>query len=316
MTTHKCQMCGVILEPGLRRCPRCGSTVQVITGARRRRFSDVLVKPLWQLSIALVLVCVVLLWVRRYGTALFSATSPVQAEAAPQAWIWTTLRREYPELRVTWQDAGGMNYVAVPQILSDSMLRSDRRRFAAELDRLFAGQRWTVVTGRYRGGSQIMMDTLLSREQFLDSGAAGPAPAAGGGQPPEEPPPAAVPPGGPAKPSPPQAAVPAKRRPSNVAPGVPDYEVLFSIDAFGNDRRYGEILVPSLSPRTLPGERRRIAEAIAQLEQLDDLTLYCTREAREAHYSMDFAETHPRALDQGLLGSLERGRFRVHRPGG
>ncbi|MCH8852129.1 MAG: hypothetical protein IID41_05690 [Planctomycetes bacterium] len=51
-----------------------------------------------------------------------------------------------------------------------------------------------------------------------------------------------------------------------------------------------------------------------QEPQLDDLTLYCTRQAHEAHYSMDYADRHPDALARGLLGSLERGRFKPYKP--
>ena len=75
-----------------------------------------------------------------------------------------------------------------------------------------------------------------------------------------------------------------------------------------------EVLVPSLSPATPTRERRRVARAIVELEGLQDLTLYCNREARQAHYSMEFADLHPEALIQGLLGTLERGRFKPYRP--
>jgi hypothetical protein len=95
--------------------------------------------------------------------------------------------------------------------------------------------------------------------------------------------------------------------------GLPEHRILFKTDDPLGRRVYGEVLVPSLSRLTPPGERRTIARAIAEFEGLDDLTLYCTLAAREAHYSMDYADRHPSALAAGLLGTLERGRFKPYR---
>lgn len=95
---------------------------------------------------------------------------------------------------------------------------------------------------------------------------------------------------------------------------LPEHEILFRTDDPLGRRVYGEVLVPSLSRHTPPRERRTIARAIAEFEGLDDLTLYCTLAAREAHYSMDYADQYPSALAEGLLGTLERGRFKAYRP--
>ena len=97
-------------------------------------------------------------------------------------------------------------------------------------------------------------------------------------------------------------------------PGFPEYEILFQTDDPLGRRVFAEVLVSALSPRTPKRDRRRVSRVIAELEGLDDLTLYCTRQAHEAHYSMDFADAHPDALARGLLGTLERGRFKPYNP--
>ncbi len=94
--------------------------------------------------------------------------------------------------------------------------------------------------------------------------------------------------------------------------GLPEHEILFRTDDPLGRRVYGEVLVRSLSRHTPSRERRTIARAIADFEGLDDLTLYCTLAAREAHYSMDYADQYPCALAEGLLGTLERGRFKAY----
>ncbi len=94
--------------------------------------------------------------------------------------------------------------------------------------------------------------------------------------------------------------------------GLPEHEILFRTDDPLGRRIYAEVLVPSLSRHTPPGECRTIARAIAEFEGLDDLTLYCTLAAREAHYSMDYADQYPSALAEGLLGTLERGTFKPY----
>ncbi len=96
-------------------------------------------------------------------------------------------------------------------------------------------------------------------------------------------------------------------------PSLPAYEVLRSTDAYRSERRYAEILIPGLSPQTPLKEQARIVRAIAQREGFDSMTLYRTPEAREANYSMDYADRHPMALHDGLIGEYERGKFSPHR---
>ena len=90
---------------------------------------------------------------------------------------------------------------------------------------------------------------------------------------------------------------------------LPDYEVLFRVRQIHNKRIYGDVLVPSLS-RTMPVKKReQIARAISEREKLDDIALYSTRDAYKANMSASFLRSHPDALKQGYLGSLNEGGF-------
>jgi hypothetical protein len=107
--------------------------------------------------------------------------------------------------------------------------------------------------------------------------------------------------------------VPPPNEPRPPSPELPEYEVLQVVQEYRSTRLYAEVLVPSLSPASDLEDKRRIARAIAELEGFDSMTVYCTREARKAHYNMDFATQNPDVLVQGYLGDLERGRFRSYR---
>jgi len=96
-------------------------------------------------------------------------------------------------------------------------------------------------------------------------------------------------------------------------PELPPYEILHSA-WISPTRKYAEILVPSLSTQSPKKEIKRVAKALVKKENLYRLVLYCTREARKAHYSMDYSDTHPQALSQGLLCYIDRGWFRLAGP--
>ena len=94
-------------------------------------------------------------------------------------------------------------------------------------------------------------------------------------------------------------------------PIFPPYEVLHAITEYRSSKIFAEVLVPSLYRKTPIKELRRAVKAIATQEGFDNITVYRTRAARQAHYSMAFADAHPRALKSGLLGTYSRGRFRL-----
>ena len=265
-------------------------------------------------------------------------TAPVVVESQPadlpakkKLAIWPIVSKQYPRLRRHWDDYVGTRYVAVPDLFWKSMLPAEKTQLAGDLDVAFPARNWVVVTGPYRGRGEMALrkvhkrSELGARTQVVASEQAIayiadveiPEPVLV-----EEPVPVPEP-----------DAVEAARTAlaadpivgelavaSRVAerpdppPGFPDYEILFQTDDPLGRRVYAEVLVLALSPQTPKRDRRRVSRTIAELEGLDDLTLYCTRQAHEAHYSMDFADRHPDALARGLLGSLERGRFKPYKP--
>lgn len=112
----------------------------------------------------------------------------------------------------------------------------------------------------------------------------------------------------------PQPARPSARVADRPRPGhLPEYELLHAAREYGSQKLYAEVLVPSLSPQSPVEERKQIMTEIAAFEGFESGTLYCTRQAREAHYSMDYADRHPQALSQGLLGTYEGGRFKPYK---
>ena len=116
-------------------------------------------------------------------------------------------------------------------------------------------------------------------------------------------------------PTPLPRALAAAARPSQSSAGqLPHYEVLHAINDFNSTRIYAELLIPGL-PRDMPEKSlKRLLRAIAEYEGFDNMTVYRTRLARKAHYSMSFADAHPEALAEGLVGNYRRGRFKAHKP--
>ena len=90
--------------------------------------------------------------------------------------------------------------------------------------------------------------------------------------------------------------------------------MLRAIPEFNSKKVYAEVLAPNLSRDMSRKELKRIVKAIAEREGFDSMTVYRTRLAREVQYSMELADTHPRALAEGLLGEYERGKFRPYKP--
>lgn len=107
---------------------------------------------------------------------------------------------------------------------------------------------------------------------------------------------------------------PTHRTPESAAGEQLYYEVLRAIPEFNSKKIYAEVLVPTLSLDMPRKELKRIVKTIAEHEGFYSMTVYRTRLAREAHYSMELADAHPRALAEGLLGEYERGRFKPYKP--
>ena len=259
------------------------------------------------------------------------ASQPEETPAKQNLAIWPILGNQYPGLRRHWHDRARTRYVAVPDMFWNSMLPAEKTQLAGDLDVLFPARKWVVVTGPYSGRGQMALREVHQRSELttgrpaVDAIAVAeipqPAPVR---EPVPVPEPAPVP-----KPDLVQAAraaleadpiveelAVASSEPERPAPppGFPEYEILFQTDDPLGRRVFAEVLVSALSPRTPKRDRRRVSRVIAELEGLDDLTLYCTRQAHEAHYSMDYADAHPDALARGLLGTLERGRFKPYKP--
>ncbi len=257
-------------------------------------------------------------------------SKPEDSPARNNLAIWPIVCKQYPSLRRHWDDDAGTRYVAVPDLFWNSMLPAERTQLAGDLDVLFPARNWVVVTGPYRGRREMALREVHQRFELIagpqafasvaDAEIPAPAPVL---EPVPVPEPAlaeaalieAARTAMAADPivEQPAVAISESERP-DPPPEFPEYEILFQTDDPLGRRVFAEVLVPALSPRTPKRDRRRIARAIAKLEGLDDLTLYCTRQAREAHYSMDYADAHPDALARGLLGALERGRFRPYKP--
>ncbi len=277
-------------------------------------------------------------------------TAPLVVESQPadppeteKLAIWPIVGKQYPSLRRHWHDYAGTRYVAVPDMFWKSMLPAEKTQLAGDLDVVFPARNWVVVTGPYRGRGKMALREVHQRDELSAStrtvaffAEADIAPSLPIPKPARIPEPAPVQEPAPA-PAPAPVPVPdlvkaaraaleadpiveepavARREPERPSPppGFPEYEILFQTDDPLGRRVYAEVLVTALSPRTPKRDRRRVSRKIAELEGLDDLTLYCTRQAHEAHYSMDYADRHPDALARGLLGSLERGRFKPYKP--
>ncbi len=251
-------------------------------------------------------------------------SQPADSPAKKKLAIWPIVGNQYPDLRRHWHDYAGTRYVAVPDLFWKSMLPAEKTQLAGDLDVLFPARNWVVVTGPYRGrGEMALRDVHKRSELGAGTQALAGTQAVAYVADAEIPEIAPVPEADPVEAArtalaadpivqEPAVAGSVSERPAP-PPGFPKYEILFQTDDPLGRRVYAEVLVPALSPRTPKRDRRRVSRKIAELEGLDDLTLYCTRQAHEAHYSMDYADRHPDALARGLLGSLERGRFKPYK---
>lgn len=87
---------------------------------------------------------------------------------------------------------------------------------------------------------------------------------------------------------------------------LPEYTVLMAREAMNHSDKFGDVLIPSYSRSTPASEREATARAIASKEGFTELSLYCTKEARQANLDWAYSEAHPEALRTGFLGSLRK----------
>lgn len=325
----RCHNCLAVLIPGTEICPCCETPVTPAKAPRKRKAKRTRINAIELLWVFTAIVIVFGVVLQTYSHYASQRSSAPLASVAPRASdansleIWAVLQKEYPDLNLFHTEPTGVRQVAVPEKLWNSLQAGEKTRFVHELDTLIPTRSWVILTGPYLGGGRIAVRRPYPRSEFFNDRELDPA------SPPkegvvaaaksvsflEQPPPIAQ-----QSPSVRLDAAASEEAgefatPRSSAAGR-DYTVLFRTDNPTDSRVFGEVLVPTLSPQTPNSERRRVARAVAALEGLDDLTLYCTRQAHEAHYSMEYSSLYPDALDEGLLGRLERGRFKPHKPDG
>lgn len=88
--------------------------------------------------------------------------------------------------------------------------------------------------------------------------------------------------------------------------GLPEYEVLDTVQLISGEGVYADILIPSFSSETLIEVREEILKKISKKEGFVSIGLYCTQDAYKANYSSSFLDNHPNALREGYLGKLRK----------
>jgi len=83
---------------------------------------------------------------------------------------------------------------------------------------------------------------------------------------------------------------------------IPKYTIIERIELIAGGK-HADILLPSITRETKIDIRKRIAFAILKKEKLRSLTMFSTREAFNASYSISYAEQHPGAID-GYIGAI------------
>ncbi len=95
-----------------------------------------------------------------------------------------------------------------------------------------------------------------------------------------------------------------------VVDALPAYTVIDQVKLLSGGK-YGDILITSFSKSTPADVRESVLRRIAKKEGFTEAALYCTMEAYKANFSSSYLETHPDALNEGPLGSLKGGKFRI-----
>ncbi|MBI4235457.1 hypothetical protein HY604_04110 [Candidatus Peregrinibacteria bacterium] len=85
---------------------------------------------------------------------------------------------------------------------------------------------------------------------------------------------------------------------------IPAYEILDTVDLINGDK-FAEVLITSFSKETSQQELETTAKKIAEEINVDEVDIYCSREAQKANYSESFSKEHPNAIDECYLGNYK-----------
>ncbi len=89
---------------------------------------------------------------------------------------------------------------------------------------------------------------------------------------------------------------------------LPEYIILDKVKLL-NGNIYADILIKSYSKNTPVDERESTVKVISQKENINEISLYSTENAKKANFSSSFSKKHPNALKNGYLGSYKNGIF-------
>lgn len=85
---------------------------------------------------------------------------------------------------------------------------------------------------------------------------------------------------------------------------IPSYEILDTVDLI-NGNKFAEILITSYSKNTPNIELEKISIEIAKKINVDEIVIYCSKEAQKANYSESYANEHPTAIEECVLGKFK-----------
>lgn len=85
---------------------------------------------------------------------------------------------------------------------------------------------------------------------------------------------------------------------------IPTYEILDTVDLI-NGNKFAEILITSFSKETSQQELETTAKKIAEEINVDEVDIYCSKEAQKANYSDSFSKEHPNAIEECYLGNFK-----------
>lgn len=86
---------------------------------------------------------------------------------------------------------------------------------------------------------------------------------------------------------------------------LPQYTTLFSVDLLSGKGKFGEVLIPSFSKKMESKDKEKALRNILKAEGWISITAYSTEDAYKANSSQSFSNSHPNALKDGLLGSID-----------
>ena len=87
-----------------------------------------------------------------------------------------------------------------------------------------------------------------------------------------------------------------------------NYKILDSIELFDGGI-YGDVLVNTINKKTPKEELEDMFTLISIYEGFLEMSLYRTEEAYKSNFSESFLKSHPNALDNGYVGSINKGKI-------